>query len=161
LHYVIQGRTEAADGKRANQREVVRVEVYPLQSAEPDEGKDEVRADVRPLGEVEVEARLLERPRFEVHLSHQPTMTTVRAWTDLSRSEAVEQLRPLLLARVAASASKEGTSGQVVRRYTLSPAPLVRDTLSGKTTGRLDEVLDGHLDQFFTAENGREDEDGK
>jgi hypothetical protein len=45
----------------------------------------------------------------------------------------------------------------VVRRYTLSPAPLVRDTLTGKSTGRLDEVLDGHLDQFFTVQDGQEE----
>src|SRR5205823_2132132 len=34
-------------------------------------------------------------------------------------------------------------------RYTLGPSPLVRDTRSGKTTGRLDLVLDGHLDIFL------------
>jgi hypothetical protein len=79
-------------------------------------------------------------------------MTTLRAWSDLSRAEAVEHLRPLLLARVAASSNAEGPSGHVIRRYTLTPAPLVRDTHSGKSTGRLEDVLDGYLDQFFTAD---------
>ncbi len=155
LHYVIQGRGEGGDGKKGTQREVVRVEVHPL-SGGPPLDREEVRAEVRPLADAE--GRLMERPRFEVHLSHQPTLTTLRAWTDLSRSEAVEQLRPLLQARVAAAASREATPGRVVRRYTLNPAPLVRDTLSGKSTGRLDEVLAGHLDQFFTTpEDGSDD----
>jgi hypothetical protein len=34
--------------------------------------------------------------------------------------------------------------------YTLGPSPLVRDTRSGKSTGRLDLVLDSHLDLFLT-----------
>jgi protein subunit release factor B len=146
LHYFIQGRTEGTDGRKGNQREVVRVEVFPLPGPDASLGREEVRAEVHALDDVE--GRLMERPRFEVHLSHQPTMTTLRAWTDRSRVEAVEQLRPLLQARLAAS-SQEGPSGRVVRRYTLSPSPLVRDTLSGKSTGRLEEVLDGGLDQFF------------
>jgi hypothetical protein len=67
----------------------------------------------------------------------------------------------LLLARVAAVQNQDGPSGRVIRRYTLSPAPLVRDTLSGKTTGRLNDVFDGHLDQFFTTdEEGRQETAG-
>jgi hypothetical protein len=84
-------------------------------------------------------------------------MTTLRAWSDLSRAEAVEHLRPLLQARIAAG-RQDSTSGRVIRRYTLSPAPLVRDARSGKTTGRLDDVLDGHLDQFFTVEEENAEE---
>jgi hypothetical protein len=37
----------------------------------------------------------------------------------------------------------------VVRRYTLGPAPRVRDLRSGRTTGRLDQVFEGHLDVFL------------
>jgi protein subunit release factor B len=155
LHYVIHGRTEGTDGKKATQREVVRVEVHPLPAPGPALERDAVRAEVRALAEAE--GRLIERPRFEVHLSHQASMTTLRAWSDLSRAEAVEHLRPLLQARIAAG-RQDSTSGRVIRRYTLSPAPLVRDTRSGKTTGRLDDVLDGHLDQFFTVEEEVADE---
>jgi ATP-dependent Clp protease ATP-binding subunit ClpC len=148
LHYFIQGRSEGTDGRKGNQREVVRVEVFPLPGLDASLGRDEVRAEVHALDGVE--SRLMERPRFEVHLSHQPTMTTLRVWTDRPRAEAIEQLRPLLQARLAA-ASQEGPSGKVVRRYTLSPSALVRDTQSGKSTGRLEEVLDGALDQFFSS----------
>src|SRR5262249_5619517 len=95
--------------------------------------------------------------RFEIHLSHQPSLTTLRAWTDRPKAEAVERLRPLLRARVKA-AGQETAGNRVVRRYTLGPSPLVRDTRSGKSTGRLDLVLEGHLDAFLTpAEDEREE----
>ena len=38
----------------------------------------------------------------------------------------------------------------VERRYTLGPSPLMRETRSGKSAGRLDLGLDGHLDTFLT-----------
>ncbi len=100
---------------------------------------------------------MLSRPRFEVLLSHRPSLTTLRAWTDRSKAEAIERLSPLLLARVE-GAGKEAPGGRVVRRYTLGPSPLVRDTRSGKSTGRLDLVLDGHLDLFLTPAEDQPDE---
>ena len=33
--------------------------------------------------------------------------------------------------------------------HSLGPAPRVRDVRSGKATGRLEEVLDGHLEAFL------------
>ena len=92
--------------------------------------------------------RLLAKPRFEVQLLHVPTMTSVRAWTDGSKGEAVERLRPLLAARVAALRGATDQSA-VIRRYVLGPAPLVRDLRSGRSTGRLDKVLQGHIDLFL------------
>ena len=147
LHYLIAGRGQTPDGRRATQREVIRVEVLPAPLCPEGFGRDEVRAEVKALEGVT--GRLLARPRFEIHLSHGPSLTTLRAWTDRPKAEAVERLRPLLRARVAA-ADQETTGGRVVRRYTLGPSPLVRDTRSGKSTGRLDQVLDGHLDAFLT-----------
>jgi hypothetical protein len=90
------------------------------------------------------------RPRLEVLLRHEPSLLTVRAWTDRNRTEAVESLRPLLRARVAAAeaGAAEGRP-PVVRRYALGPAPLVRDARSGRSTGRLEQVLAGDLDLFL------------
>ena len=61
----------------------------------------------------------------------------------------MERLAPLLWARVEAS-GQQTEGNRVVRRYTLTPQPLVRNTRTGKSTGRLDLVLDGHLDAFLT-----------
>jgi hypothetical protein len=90
-----------------------------------------------------------------VQLFHVPSMTAVRAWIDGGRAEALERLRPLLRARLEASAQPAGAARPpVVRRYTLGPTTLVRDLRSGRSTGRLDQVLEGHLDMFLTPPEG-------
>jgi ATP-dependent Clp protease ATP-binding subunit ClpC len=153
LHQISRGKSDPrGDGRRAVDREVVRVEVLPVpleESAVP----EAIHVEVRPLGEVA--GRLLVRPKLEVHLRHEPTLTTLRAWTDRPRSEAVERLKLLLRARVAAAESATATEGRspIVRRYSLGPAPLVRDVRSGRSTGRVDQVLDGNLDLFLAPAN--------
>jgi hypothetical protein len=111
-------------------------------------GRDEVREEVHALGEAH--GRLLARPRHEVRLLHVPTMISVSAWTDGAKAEAVKRLRPLLWARVEASRAAADDRGAVVRRYSLGPAPLVRDVRTGRSTGRLELVLEGHLDVFLS-----------
>jgi hypothetical protein len=113
---------------------------------------DEVRAETRALGPA-VQGRLIGRLRYEVQLLHLPSMVSVRAWTDGSRTEALERVELLLRARVAASQAGVAEGGgrtPVVRRYALGPAPLVRDVRTGRSTGRLDQVFEGHLDIFLT-----------
>jgi ATP-dependent Clp protease ATP-binding subunit ClpC len=146
LHQLSRGRGDHRDEGRA--REVVRVEVLPVPYEEPGALRGAVHVEVRPLAEVS--GRLLARPRLEVELRHEPSLITLRAWTDRPKAEAVERLRVLLGARVAAETggTPEGRT-PVVRRYSLGPAPLVRDGRTGRSTGRLEQVLDGHLDVFL------------
>jgi ATP-dependent Clp protease ATP-binding subunit ClpC len=148
LHQVARGKREEHGGrKRPVDREVVRVEVLPAPRAEVIFPPDELRVEVRPLtGQT---ARLLARPRFEVEMFHRPTMVSVRAWADGGKAEAVKRLQPLLRARIDAAAEPAPGRPPVVRRYTLGPTTLVRDLRSGRTTGRLDQVLAGHLDVFL------------
>ena len=150
LHHVTRGKGEKEDGKRTTARDVVRVEVLPVPP--DDAGRESVHAETRPLHEPP--GRLLARRKLEVELRHEPTRLTLRAWSDHGRAEAVERLRPLLRARAAA----ETPAGRppLVRRYTLGPAPLVRDLRTRRSTGRLDQVLDGRLDAFLAmpAEGG-------
>src|SRR5207247_6748884 len=75
LHYLSPGRMEGRDGRRTGQREVVRIEVFPASGAAVLD-RETVRAEVRPLEDVQ--GRLLSRPRFEVLLSHRPSLTTLR-----------------------------------------------------------------------------------
>lgn len=144
LHQVVRGRGDRRDGARED-RDVVRVEVLAV-PPEAAFGRDEVRVDVRPLKGAK--GRLLERPALDVHLVHARSMASVRAWTSGTRAEAVERLQPLLRARVEGGADAVAGS-RVVRRYTLGPSPLVRDQRTGRTTGRLDDVLDGDLGAFL------------
>jgi hypothetical protein len=78
-------------------------------------------------------------------------MISVRGWTDGTRAQAVERLRPLLRARVDAARAAADAGGRppVVRRYGLGPQPLVRDVRTGRSTGRVEQVLDGQLDVFL------------
>jgi ATP-dependent Clp protease ATP-binding subunit ClpC len=134
-------------GRTRGSRAVVRVEVLPPPSGAPPRAA-EVRAEVRPLAGVK--GRLLARVKSEVRLVHLPSMTALTAWTDAAKKQALERLVPLLMARVEAGrrpAPKEPAA--VVRRYDLGNAPLVRDALTGRSTGRLDRVLSGDLDLFL------------
>ncbi len=154
LHQVSRGTPK---GRQRPDRDVVRVEVLPALSLGP--AGDEVRSEVKPLADVR--GRLLARPRFEVQLLHVPTMIAVRAWTDGPKSEAVDRLRPLLAARVEAAKERteptaDGGLGPYVRRYILGPAPLVRDLRTRRSTGRLDRVLQGHIDMFLQSEPDRQ-----
>jgi ATP-dependent Clp protease ATP-binding subunit ClpC len=147
LHQVSRREGEPRDGRRSGDRDVVRVEVLAVPYEEDRPGQEPVEVETNPLGEVS--GRLLARPRLEVRLRHEPSMITLRAWTDRPRAEAVQRLRPLLRARVAAAMAAEEGRQSVVRRYALGPAPLVRDVRSGRSTGRLEQVLDGQLDMFL------------
>jgi ATP-dependent Clp protease ATP-binding subunit ClpC len=153
LHQLTRGRPEERDGKKGLERDVVRVEVLAVPLEECD--RSAIAVEVRPLGEAA--GRLMPHPRLEVQLHHTPTLLGLRAWTDRPRSEALELLGPLLLARVAAAGSEQPVAGRtpVVRRYALGPSPLVRDSRSGRSTGRIDQVLAGNLDAFLaTAAEG-------
>jgi ATP-dependent Clp protease ATP-binding subunit ClpC len=156
LHQVSRGKTKGKSGRqRAPDRDVVRVDVLAAPAGDP-LGRDEVRVEVRALEAIT--GRLIKKPRFEVNLLHLPSLTAVRAWTDGTKAQAVERLRPLLAARVEASrsvsAAPEGSSPSFVRRYILGPSPLVRDLRSHKSTGRLDRVLRGYLDPFLSPADG-------
>jgi len=151
LHQVSRGRSKGKSGRqRAADRDVVRVDVVPAPAGDP-LGRDEVRVEVRSLDATQ--GRLLKKPRFDVSLLHVPSLTAVRAWTDGTKAQAVERLRPLLAARVEAAraTAPEGNSPSFVRRYILGPSPLVRDLRTHKSTGRLDRVLRGHIDPFLSS----------
>ena len=76
-------------------------------------------------------------------------MASVRAWTSGAKAEAVERVELLLRARVMVGRGDGVVGASVVRRYTLGPSPLVRDQRSGRTSGRLEDVLDGDLGAFL------------
>ncbi|MCI0455352.1 MAG: AAA family ATPase, partial [Gemmataceae bacterium] len=122
LHQVSRGRREVRSGRRRPvDREVVRVEVLPVPVGETDFGHDEVRVEVRSLGAAR--GRLLARVKHDVLLFHVESLTSVRAWMDGSKAEALQRLRPYLRARVEASrtSGSETARPPLVRRYTLGP----------------------------------------
>jgi hypothetical protein len=141
----------------APNRALARVDVWPDAADAGSGGEGDLRVRTRPLRKVR--GRLLARPTLEVAVIDRPSMHSVTAWTDRAREGALDGLAPLLRARAAAGpVEADPTSGPVVRRYTFGPSPLVRDQRTGRTTGRLDEVLAGDLDRLRTFSRG---EDGR
>lgn len=150
LHQVSRGRKPDASGR--SERDLVRVEVLPAPQGEPTFAAGEIDVEVRPLSGVR--GRLLAHVNHEVRIFHTPTMLSVRGWCDGTKSEATERMKTLLCARLSVqqAAQKAGVTAApppTVRRYRLGPTTLVRDGRTGRSTGRLDQVLDGHLDTFL------------
>ncbi len=143
LHQFSQGRK--GEGKGAPERETIRVEVLPFPAGDVQFAPDELQIEVRPPA-VE-RGRLLSKLNHDVRLFHAATMTSVRGWCDGSKAEAIERYKVLLRARL--DAQKNPEKPYVVRRYRLGPTTLVRDQRTGRSSGRLDQIIDGHLDMFL------------
>ncbi len=79
-------------------------------------------------------------------------MTSLLAWTDGDEATVYERLMPVLQARIDAAHTVQPAHfapHSVVRRYRLGSSQLVRDARTQRRTGRLDNVLGGHLDAFL------------
>jgi ATP-dependent Clp protease ATP-binding subunit ClpC len=140
------------DAGQHPEREIVRVDVGLVDSAAPAIGRNDLRVTMRPLAHVS--GRLMRRARTDVQLLHPASMVSLRAWTDCDEQAAVERLMPLLQARINMVAHGVDSSygkESLVRRYRLGPSQLVRDARTGRKSGRLGLVFDGHLDAFLVA----------
>lgn len=129
------------------ERDVVRVEVLPAPSAETNFAPGELDTVVRPMPGTR--GRLLAHINHDVRLFHTKTMLSVRGWCEGTKAEALERMKTLLSARLQAQSHTTPERPPVVRRYRLGPNTLVRDQRTGRSTGRLDQVLEGHLDMFL------------
>jgi ATP-dependent Clp protease ATP-binding subunit ClpC len=144
-HQFSKGRSRSEAGKM--ERDVVRVEVLPAPAAEPAFAAHDLDMVVRPLNGTR--GRLLTHLNHEVRLFHTKSMISVRGWCEGSKTEALSRMKTLLCARLAAQGKPAAERPPVVRRYRLGPSTLVRDQRTGRSTGRLDQVLEGHLDMFL------------
>jgi ATP-dependent Clp protease ATP-binding subunit ClpC len=129
------------------ERDVVRIEVLPAPTIEPNFQTGELDVVVRPLAGTR--GRLLSHLNHEVRLFHTKSMVSVRGWCEGAKVEAISRMKMLLSARLAAQSQPAPERPPVVRRYRLGPSQLVRDQRTGRSTGRLDQVLEGHLDMFL------------
>ncbi len=141
---------KTSEQQQAGAKEVVRVDVMLVDAAATSVPKADVRTEIRPL--TRAKGRLVRRPKFAVRMLHPKSMTSLMAWTDGEESTVCERLLPVLQARIDA-AHRPRTSHfpphSVVRRYRLGATHLVRDARTQRRTGRLDNVLGGHLDAFL------------
>ena len=150
VHQLSKGRKQSTDGKL--ERDIVRVEVFPAPAVEPSFAPSELDVVVRPLHGTR--GRILAHLNHEVRLFHTKSMTSVRGWCEGTKSEAIERMKMLLTARLESQKQPAAERPPVVRRYRLGPSTLVRDQRTGRSTGRLDQVLEGHLDMFLLPPDG-------
>jgi ATP-dependent Clp protease ATP-binding subunit ClpC len=80
------------------------------------------------------------RARVHVRIVAQPDEPAGHGRDDDARQQA---------ARAFSSADTNGTQQQIVRRYREEPSPLVRDSVRGWRTGKLERVLEGGFDLMF------------
>jgi ATP-dependent Clp protease ATP-binding subunit ClpC len=89
---------------------------------------------------------VLETPQDEKSFNRARVHVRVVAQPDEPAGRGDEALRKQAAAALATDANG---SPQIVRRYREEPSPLVRDSVRGWRTGKLDRVLEGHFDLMF------------
>jgi peptide chain release factor 2 len=148
IHQVTKGRKQ--DNESRPDRDIVRVEVLPAPATEPTFAAHELDIVVRPL--TGTRGRLSAHLNHEVRIFHTKSMISVRGWCEGTKAEALDRMKMLLSARLQAqkqTTPEAASRPPMVRRYRLGPSTLVRDQRTGRSTGRLDQVLEGHLDMFL------------
>ena len=95
-------------------------------------------------------SRILRKAGYAVHLFHPPTVTALDLWLGGDRQEALSHAMTVLHAEAKARASGEAEAEAViVRQYQFGLGTKVRDLRTGRTTSKVDKVLQGRLDLFF------------
>ncbi|HZG52765.1 MAG TPA: AAA family ATPase [Pyrinomonadaceae bacterium] len=89
---------------------------------------------------------VLETPQDEKSFNRARVHVRVVAQPDEPAGREADALRKQAERVLAADANN---SQQIVRRYREEPSPLVRDSVRGWRTGKLERVLEGHFDLMF------------
>ncbi|HLL17017.1 MAG TPA: AAA family ATPase [Pyrinomonadaceae bacterium] len=95
---------------------------------------------------VETGLHVLETPQDEKSFNRARVHVRVVAQPDEPAGRGADALRKQAERVIAADANG---SQQIVRRYREEPSPLVRDSVRGWRTGKLERVLEGHFDLMF------------
>jgi ATP-dependent Clp protease ATP-binding subunit ClpC len=134
--------------KHRDDREVVRVDVMPLQE-QPDKAfiaKLKVTAS-RPK---QKKGKLLAKPSFEISLFHQPSLRSMQGIFTGDKEKAIAQAQTILYNSIKEGPGEMPDNGeQLVRHYDLGAGAKIKDSRSGKMTSRIDQVLKGQLDLFL------------
>ncbi|HEV2800030.1 MAG TPA: AAA family ATPase [Pyrinomonadaceae bacterium] len=89
---------------------------------------------------------VLETPQDDKSFNRARVHVRIVAQPDEPAGHGADALRKQAARAFAADANG---SQQIVRRYREEPSPLVRDSLRGWRTGKLERVLEGHFDLMF------------
>jgi ATP-dependent Clp protease ATP-binding subunit ClpC len=96
---------------------------------------------------LEAGLHVLETPQDEKSFNRARVHVRVVAQPDEPAGRGADALRRQ--AAHALASADASNSQQIVRRYREEPSPLVRDSVRGWRTGKLERVLEGHFDLMF------------
>jgi protein subunit release factor A len=120
-------------------RELVRVEVH-SSSAEPSKQlRQKVKTKVSSL--TPLRKRLL-KAEFAVSVFDDDAVRSVEFWTTGPKADAIERALLVLNAQMTPNPQAHDT---IIRHYDVGFAPRVKDSRTGRSTTRLDEVMNGEL----------------
>lgn len=144
LHEILQRdgkKTQRSKTRTAEDREIVRIDVYPS-SPQPDiDFTRRVKAEAtQPKAP---RALFLKKPCYEVTLFHKPSLRSMIALLSAgSKDDAIKQAQIVFYTMLN---SAEAPTERVVRQYDFGSCPRVRDSRTGKVIAKLEQVLKGTL----------------
>ncbi|MDB6110754.1 MAG: sigma-54 interaction domain protein [Pedosphaera sp.] len=133
--------------KQREDRELVRVDALPLRAEAEKAFVAQLKTTVQVLKPAR--SRVLDKADLEIAMFHEPSLRSLKVWTNGPRKQALERMQIIFQSQIAApqSSGKEAGNG-IVRSYDLGISPKVKDLRTGRTTTRVDRVLKGYLDFF-------------
>jgi ATP-dependent Clp protease ATP-binding subunit ClpC len=129
-------------------RELIRVEVHPAGSETPKQLRQRVKTKITPLKPIR--KRLL-KSELALSVFDGDSVRSVEFWTTGPKNDALERALAILHAQATAGGNLP-SQDSIVRHYDVGISPKVKDTRTGRTTTRLDQVMNGELGIFLEPE---------
>jgi len=122
-------------------RELVRVEARPVRQEPSKQFKQEVKTKVTTLKPAR---ERLQKADLGVSLFHELSLRSIEFWTSGPKQEALDRGFLILHAHSENGAS-DVNKDSVIRHYDVGLAPKIKDTRTGRTTTRVEQVFKGEL----------------
>lgn len=139
---------DSRNGKEKQQtdREVVRVDVLSLGKAP---GKTFLTKLNQTINRTKSKTgQFLKKPDFEVSLFHEPSLRSFQGLLAGEKEEAIATAQLILNSMIEDQESSR--IEYIVRYYDFGSGAKIKDARTGKTTGKIDQVLKGNLDLFHS-----------
>jgi ATP-dependent Clp protease ATP-binding subunit ClpC len=137
--------------KTREERQVVRLDAMPLPEQPDKSFTSKLRITVARAKNQK--PRFLKKATCEVSLFHEPTLRSFQGILSGEKDEATERAQMLLFGWIKeAEVSGGPDTDQIIRHYDFGSISRIKDSRSGRTTSRVEQVLKGNLDLFFNSD---------
>jgi ATP-dependent Clp protease ATP-binding subunit ClpC len=133
-------------------RELLRVEVYPAGTLPPKQLRQKVKSKCVALKPVK---NRLVKAGFALSMFDEQSLRSVEFWTHGPRAAALER-GVVVLHAVANAKPAAGAAETVIRHYDVGLSPRIKDVRTGRTTTRVEKVFKGELNPFLEMDGGDE-----